>query len=238
MFFTLPIVSIIGFFLPIQINGFSNESMTNPILWHLPITTDRQTAILYTTSGYSNLLAVKYESALEDFQKASKLLGDFNRWEDRDSSNSLRFLIYYGIVISCDNLGFQDDLEKNVFLIQNLIQESYDDGSFSYSGDVPVESADAAQDLMELAFISPSTNTQTFLLNAISELFPYSANFQSGLIQATPAKSFLKKLERFARKVKKEWNEILELLERTKDLLDGFSNAIKDDLNKSKKPEA
>lgn len=105
----------------------------------------------FVNRGNENLRAGKYFPALNDFQNASPLLSNF-----QECKSNVSFLIFFGKVIACDNLGFHEQSQQAMISLLLLVENREDDSC--------VFTFDEINALVELATLAPSPNIQAILL--------------------------------------------------------------------------
>ncbi|MEM8727516.1 MAG: hypothetical protein AAGE99_02220 [Chlamydiota bacterium] len=201
---------------------------------------DEGLSLVYIGFGSESLKLQKFSSALDDFQKASALLG-----KPEDHPPELDMLILFGKVIACDNLGLKDDRLRCLNDLASIINSEnevesfdppYDDDNFSSEDDQ--EAMEITSDLYHLASLACSEDVKEELFFVINKMFEdvqgesctgQTPDFQyklmktEGKVELCKAK-WIKKIEKVARRVYKVFKKVKKVWEFIKDVDETFSS--------------
>ena len=188
---------------------------------------DESLSLVYIGCGNDGLKLQKFSSAIEDFQKASALLG-----EREDHPVELDVLILFGQVIAYDNVGLKEDCLgclsklKSIIHAENEMESStffYDYNDFSL--EEYQEAVETNSDLYHLASLSCSQEVQEELFTMIHKMFedvqgqlcighnldfPCKSTKSQEKVELCKAK-WIKKLEKIARRVYKVFRKVKEV---------------------------
>jgi hypothetical protein len=125
-------------------------------------------ALLYLTCGYANLISENYQDAIEDYQKASNLVSNFD-------NSGMDFLISFGSILACDHLYLSQSAQLHATHIKNIIKNSFQDRE-NCQESVFQDYHEIVGSLTSLAHTSTSETTKHLLMSFISEIFPSKPN--------------------------------------------------------------
>ena len=229
-FLTAILLAIFSFFSPCY-----SESSLEKFERH-----DESLSLVYIGCGNESLKLQKFSSALEDFQKASSLLG-----EPEDHPPELDVLILFGEVIAYDNIGSKDDCLRCLRDLKSIINSengvenselSYDYNDFSLED--YQEAIETTSDLCYLASLACSQEVKEELFLVINKMFEdiqgqlytgQNLEFQYKLketkeqVELCKAK-WIKKLEKIAKRVYKVFKKVKEVWEFVKEVDEALSS--------------
>ena len=122
---------------------------------------DETLSLVYLGCGNTNLLASRYEMALEDFRKADSVRNRSDRFSD------VQFGILFGKIIAYDNLGERSKCEQvigNLFLLAC----EYDDEEDSDAEEDPNDALISAY-MRKLASCAASQDVRDFLFALLDD---------------------------------------------------------------------
>ena len=188
-------------------------------------------AILYLTCGYSNLISNNYQDAIDDYQKASKLISNSN-------DPGINFLISFGSLVACDHLHLPQLAQSHVNNIRNLINNNFQDKEESQ--EYTSQNYQAIIDsLTSLAQTSVSEETKNLLTSFISEIFPSEPSSLTSFVvkqglpcslhNTIPCKSksglsFWKKAENLAKRIARTWDKIYKIYKQMREVEDDLKS--------------
>ncbi|MDN3509344.1 MAG: hypothetical protein P0S93_04950 [Candidatus Neptunochlamydia sp.] len=201
---------------------------------------DESLSLVYIGFGSKSLKLQKFSSALDDFQKASALLG-----KPEDHPPELDVLILFGKVIAYDNLGLKDDCLrclndlKSIINSENEVESpvlSYDYNDFSLED--YQEAIETTSDLCHLASLTCSKDVKEELFLVVNKMFEdvqgqlytgqnlefqYKLTETEGRVELCKAK-WIKKIEKIARRVYKVFKKVKEVWEFVKEVDEAFNS--------------
>lgn len=218
---------------PSLVHAFSDQN-ESVIVGEIAFPNDEK-SLLYLTCGYLNLMSGKYQEALDDYQKVSHALEDFN-------DSGIEFLSFFGAAVASDNLNLKSETHEFILQIRALIDNAHstEDGTVTdLSPQINSEMADCLRRVASLA----SVETQDLLNSYISEIFPQSLSnislqegnaiisplsFWQNDVEVMPCKSFWKRVEGVARRIARAWNKIYKIYKEVREVEDDIRSRFED----------